>query len=197
MLFFQSGLGHLHYHEINKRLQNFSLEKLIILLYLFSLAVLCISIVFTDFPFLGWTELRKEEMVLCLYSWFHYNFGYNLSHCCWFVWARDRTGSEFGLFEALSFTAETNLTDSPVDCCQLTAISLTFLRARNIFGVLCPLYVRLSTIFTLCVVFLGKYSASSINALSVEIKCSHSAETERTKFCDAWSQISAEQGTSA
>lgn len=196
MLFFQPGFGNLHYRQINKRLQSFSLEKLIILLHLFPLAILCINIIFINFSFLSWKELRKEEMVLCLYSWFHYNFGYNLSHCCWFVWARGRTGSESGLFEALSFTAEPNLTDSPVDSCQLMAISLTFLKARNIFSVLCPLYVRPSTIFALCVVFLGKSSASSINALSVEIKCSHSAETETTKFRDALNQITAEQGTS-
>lgn len=40
------------YHQINKRLQSFSVEKIIILVHLFPLAILCINIVFTDFfPF--------------------------------------------------------------------------------------------------------------------------------------------------
>lgn len=46
-------------------------------------------------------------------------------------------------------------------------------------------------------VFLEETDAGSVNALSVEIKCLHSAETERTGFCDAPSQIAAERGTSA
>lgn len=52
LLFFQSGFGGLLYHQINKRLQSFNLEKLITLFHLFPLATLCINIVFTDFfPF--------------------------------------------------------------------------------------------------------------------------------------------------
>lgn len=61
---------------------------------------------------------------------------------------------------------------------------------------LIPLYGCLSTILNPCVVFLEESDAGSVNALSVEIKCPHSAETERTGFCDAPSQIGAERGTS-
>lgn len=61
LLFFQSGFCNLLYHQINKRLPSFSLEKLITLFQLFPLAILCINIVFTVFfPFLGQKELRKE-----------------------------------------------------------------------------------------------------------------------------------------
>lgn len=52
LLFFQLGFGSLLYHQINKRLQSFNLEKLITLFHLFPLAILCINVVFTDFfPF--------------------------------------------------------------------------------------------------------------------------------------------------
>lgn len=51
LLFFQSGFHNLLYHQINKRFQSFSLEKLITLFQLFPLAIWCINIVFTDFFF--------------------------------------------------------------------------------------------------------------------------------------------------
>lgn len=45
-------------------------------------------------------------------------------------------------------------------------------------------------------VFLEESGAGSVNALSVEMECPHSVETESTGFCDDPSQIGAEIGTS-
>ena len=59
LLLFQSGFGNLLYHQVNKRLQSFSVEKLIILVHWFPLAILCINIVFTDFFLIGLKGAKK------------------------------------------------------------------------------------------------------------------------------------------